>query len=96
MQRPAGMGVPGASLAEQFPKALGARAERAWRNSVHQAQRSSKLQEDVSRVLWSLGVSHKNNELTADGLFCVDIALDGENVSGESPSPGCHSRMPLK
>lgn len=75
------MQLPGVNLAEQFPKALAARAERVWRASVHHAQRSSKLQEDVSRVLWSLGVAHKNNELTADALFCVDIALEGENVS---------------
>jgi hypothetical protein len=77
----AGLQMPGSSLAEQFPPALAAKAERVWRAAVHPAPRASKLQEDVSRVLWSLGVAHKNNELTADGLFCVDIALDGENVS---------------
>ena len=76
----AGVQLPGSSLAEQFPKDLAARAERVWRTSVNQAARSSKLQEDVSRVLWTLGVAHKNNELTSDGLFCVDIALEGENV----------------
>lgn len=72
--------MPGSSLAEQFPQNLAAKAERVWRAAVHPAPRASKLQEDVSRVLWSLGVAHNNNVLTADGLFCVDIALDGENV----------------
>lgn len=76
--------MPGASLAEQFPKNLAAKAERVWRAAVHPAPRASKLQEDVSRVLWSLGVAHKNSELTAGGLFCVDIALDGENVSPDA------------
>lgn len=79
------MQLPGSSLAEQFPKDLAARAERVWRTSVNHVARASKLQEDVSRVLWSLGVSHKNNEPTEDGLFCVDIALEGENVSPPSP-----------
>ncbi len=81
------MQLPGSSLAEQFPKDLAARAERVWRTSVNQAARSSKLQEDVSRVLWTLGVAHKNNELTADGLFCVDIALEGENVRASASLP---------
>ena len=76
--------MPGASLAEQFPKNLAVKAERVWRAAVHPAPRASKLQEDVSRVLWSLGVAHKNSELTAGGLFCVDIALDGENVSPDA------------
>ena len=36
--------------------------------------------EDVSRVLWSLGARHACGEATADGLFCVDIALEGEKA----------------
>jgi hypothetical protein len=73
------------------------RAERVWRQSVHSASRASKLHEDVSRVLWTLGVSHKNNEITSDGLFCVDIALDGGKV-GPPPPPGAAAaavRAPL-
>ncbi|CAL5220538.1 g2573 [Coccomyxa viridis] len=95
---PPGVQLPGSSLAEQFPKDLAARAERVWRTSVNQAARSSKLQEDVSRVLWTLGVAHKNNELTSDGLFCVDIALEGENVIIEVDGPShfsVNSRRPL-
>ena len=94
----AGAQLPGSSLAELFPKALAARAERVWRASVQTAARSSKLQEDVSRVLWSLGVSHKNSEVTSDGLFCVDIALEGENVrpSGYNDSPSTPSCIMLR
>lgn len=85
----AGLQLPGTSLAEQFPEGIAVRAERVWRSSVHTAVRSAKLQDDVSRVLWSLGVTHKNNELTADGLFCVDIALEGENVRQSSNTLQC-------
>ena len=81
------MQLPGSSLAEQFPKDLAARAERVWRASVSHVARPSKLQEDVSRVLWSLGVTHKKNEITTDSLFCVDIALEGENVRPRPPLP---------
>lgn len=67
-------------MAEKFPEGLARRAERVWRASVHPVARSSKLHDDVSAVLWSLGVAHKNNDITADGLFCVDIALEGGKV----------------
>jgi len=67
-------------LAGKFPGPLGLRAECVWRSSVREVTRMSKLHEDVSRALWSLGVSHTNNKLTSDGLFCIDVALDGEKV----------------
>jgi len=67
-------------LSEKFPEGLARRAERVWRGSVAAASRASKLHEDVSAVLWSLGVAHKNNEVTSDGLFCVDIALEAGKV----------------
>lgn len=76
----AGLRLPNSSLADKFPEGLARRAERVWRAGVHPLARTSKLQDDVSAVLWSLGVAHKSNEVTADGLFCVDIALEGGKV----------------
>lgn len=46
----------------------------------------SKLHEEVSRVLWAMGVFHTNEALTPDGLFCVDIALEGEKAHPASTS----------
>lgn len=41
----------------------------------------SKLHEEVSRLLWSLGILHTNQHITPDGLFCVDIALQDQQVT---------------
>lgn len=41
----------------------------------------SKLRDEVSRVLWSMGVYHADDAVTSDGIFRADIALDGEKVS---------------
>lgn len=46
-------------------------------------------QDSVSKALWKMGISHKTQHLTADGLFCVDIALDDEQVGGTRCSPVC-------
>ncbi|BDA49701.1 probable RAP domain-containing protein, chloroplastic [Coccomyxa sp. Obi] len=95
---PPGLRLPSSSLAEKFPEGLARRAERVWRASVHPVARTSKLHDDVSAVLWSLGVAHKNNDVTADGLFCVDIALDGGKVIIEVDGPthfSVNSRRPL-
>jgi hypothetical protein len=48
---------------------------------VRQTGRISKLHEEVSQVLWSLGMVHTNEHITPDGLFCVDIALQDSKVS---------------
>ena len=37
-------------------------------------------QEAVSNTLWRMGISHTTQHLTSDSMFCVDIALDGEQV----------------
>ena len=42
----------------------------------------SKLRDEVSRVLWSMGVYHADDAATSDGIIRADIALDGEKVSG--------------
>ena len=34
----------------------------------------------MSNTLWRMGISHTTQHLTSDGMFCVDIALDGEQV----------------
>ena len=31
-------------------------------------------------MLWSLGIVHSNEQITSDGLFCVDIALQDNKV----------------
>ncbi len=49
------------------------------RGGVSAAQ-ISKLHEEVSRVLWAMGVFHVDDAITPDGLFCVDIALEGEKA----------------
>ena len=41
----------------------------------------SRLHEEVSGALLSVGVQHTNQHVTQDGLFCVDIALQGGKVS---------------
>lgn len=45
------------------------------------------------QVLWSMGVKHSTHHITFDGLFCVDIALEGEQVPPPSFQPACV--MPL-
>jgi hypothetical protein len=46
------------------------------------------MQEAVSKTLWRMGISHSTQHLTSDGMFCVDIALDGEQVALMSlPTP---------
>ena len=40
----------------------------------------SRLHEEVSGALSSFGVQHTNQHVTQDGLFCVDIALQGGKV----------------
>lgn len=52
---------------------------------AYQAQGTqvSKLRDEVSRVLWSMGVYHADDPVTSDGIFRADIALDGEKVSSK-------------
>ena len=64
-----------------FPQQLLTAAERAWSAAVQKTGNISALHEQVSRVLWSLGVPHHSEHVCAGGLFCVDIALDDTNVS---------------
>ena len=70
----------GAPLSASFPRALLESALAVWKASVRQTGRISKLHEEVSRLLWSLGILHSNQHITADGLFCVDIALQDQQV----------------
>ena len=68
------------SLSASFPGPLLESALTVWKASVGQVGRVSKLHEEVSRLLWSLGILHSNHHLTPDGLFCVDIALQDRQV----------------
>ena len=78
---PAGVGhIHGAPLSASFPQALLESALAVWKASVRQTGRVSKLHEEVSCMLWSLGILHTNQHITADGLFCVDIALQDQQV----------------
>ncbi len=45
------------------------------------------------QVLWSMGVKHSTHHITFDGLFCVDIALEGEQVP---PNPPPHPPHPTR
>ena len=78
--RPVGGRIPGPSLAASFPPALLESALAVWQASVQQTGRMSRLHEEVSRVLWSLGIAHTNEHITPDGLFCIDIALQDSKV----------------
>lgn len=70
----------GAPLSASFPRALLESSIAVWKASVRQTGRMSKLHEEVSCLLWSLGILHSNHHITADGLFCVDIALQDQQV----------------
>ena len=63
-----------------FPPALLESALTVWKSSVRQTGRISRLHEEVSRTLWSLGVAHTNEHITPDGLFCVDMAIPDTQV----------------
>ena len=80
--------MAGPSLAASFPSALLESALAVWKASVRQTGRMSKLHEQVSQALWSLSIPHSNDHLTPDGLFCVDIALEGSKVRN-APQPDC-------
>ncbi|KAL3149096.1 hypothetical protein ABBQ32_001939 [Trebouxia sp. C0010 RCD-2024] len=85
-------------LSASFPEPLLESALAVWKASVRQVGRISKLHEEVSRLLWSLAILHTNHHLTPDGLFCVDIALQDQQVVIEvdGPSHFCvNSRRPL-
>jgi hypothetical protein len=61
-------------------KDLLSEAGHAWKSAVLQKTWLSPLHKAVSLTLWKLGIVHQDNLVTADGLFCVDIALEGTNV----------------
>lgn len=73
--------VHGAPLSASFPRPLLESALPVWKASVGQTGRMSKLHEEVSCLLWSLGILHTNQHITSDGLFCVDIALQDQQVT---------------
>ncbi len=50
--------------------------------------------EEVSRVLWAMGVFHVDDAITPDGLFCVDIALEGEKACPPNAAPSISSWRP--
>lgn len=72
-------GLP--SMRQSFPQPLLEAAEQAWRASVQKTNKLSVQHQDISRTLWKLGVAHTSEHLTPDGLFCIDICLNGTNVS---------------
>ena len=76
----AGGRLQAAALSASFPPALLESAEAVWKAAVRQTGRLSKLQEEVSHVLWSLGIAHTHQHITSDGLFCLDIALQDNKV----------------
>jgi hypothetical protein len=66
--------------AAHFPHMLLENAGLSWKAGIRKTGRMSKLHEEVSGVLWELGVAHENEHII-DGLFCVDICLENERVS---------------
>ena len=73
------MGVP--SLTASFPAPLLEQGRQAWLAGVQRSGRLSKLHEEVSRVLWRMGILHRNDHILANGLLCVHMALENDQVS---------------
>lgn len=65
-------GAPGYAL----PASLAWRARAAWLQEVA-CTTISGLHRQVSAALTSLGIPHQNEVITPDGLFSVDIVLEG-------------------
>ena len=76
----AGSRTAGAGLT--WPAPLADEALRVWRAGLRSGRpgQVSKLHEEVSRVLWAMGVFNTKEAVTPDGLFCVDVALEGEKA----------------
>lgn len=79
------------SPSSSFPHALLQLAESRWKAAVHLPSHNSLLLSAVSKTLWDLGIKHTTQHITADGLFCVDIALEGEQVVIEVDGPDSFS-----
>ncbi|KAK9812353.1 hypothetical protein WJX73_004610 [Symbiochloris irregularis] len=52
----------------------------AWRLGVQRDGQLATLHEQVSRVLWRMGVVHRNQHILFDGMVCVDIVLEGDTI----------------
>ena len=78
----AGKSVGVEPLVKAFPPELVDAIRQAWRLGVQREAQLGPLHEEVSRVLWRLGVLHRNQCILADGMICVDIALEGDRVRG--------------
>ena len=66
-------------LAASFPEPLMESARQVWRGGLQRSGYLSKMHEEVSRVLWRMGVLHRNEHVMCT-MFCVDIALEGDKV----------------
>ena len=66
--------------AGHFPHALLQRAEGVYKAGAVASAQPSRLQQEVSCRLWELGVQHATQQRTPDGMFTVDIALQGCKV----------------
>ena len=67
-------------MTDSFPPQLQELGKQSWLAAVQRSAHLSKFQEEVSRVLWRMGVLHRNAHILQDGMFCVDIALEGDKV----------------
>lgn len=82
----AGSRTAGAGLT--WPAPLADEALRVWRAGLRSGRpgQVGKLHDEVSRVLWAMGVFNTKEAVTPDGLFCVDVALEGEKACARTPS----------
>lgn len=71
-----GLGLLTAGFSDELRDAVQA----AWRLGVQRSGQLGKLHEEVSRVLWRMGVLHRNQCILCDSMFCVDLALEGDKV----------------
>ena len=84
---PAGKQMGVTPLTAGFSAPLLESLSAAWQASVQRSGTLSPLHEDVSRVLWSMGLLHRNENVICNNMFCVSMALEGDKVSSHVPPP---------
>ena len=70
----------------EFPEKLSGAASGAWEDALRESSISS-LQQDVSDTLKRMGFSHDSEALVEDGMFSVDILVDGQAAVIEVDGP---------
>lgn len=78
-----------------FDEKLKQRGLHAWKTAVQEVIISD-FHKEVSRMLFSMGIRHKVEYLTEDGLFSIDVALPDERIALEVDGPHHFIKNTLK